>query len=303
MKPRTMIRVLRAPFFTAVIVPVLLGATIAWREGAFHGGYFLLTLIGAICVNAGMNMSNDYFDHLSGNDESNQELTPFSGGSQVIQEGTLSPRRVLTYSVVFYAVGIVIGLYLAIARGWVVLALGAVGVFLALFHNAPPIRIYHLWPGAGELAAGLGCGPLAVLGAYFVQTRRLSYEVLWASIPVALLITAVLYINEFPDYRADKAVGKKTLVVVLGRERAVWGYIALVAAVYAVILVGVGWRVLPYPVLIGLVTLPLAYRGIRGALRFHGNTPKLIPTNAVTIQLHVMNGLLLVLGYGAAKFL
>jgi 1,4-dihydroxy-2-naphthoate octaprenyltransferase len=303
MKPRTVIRVLRAPFFTAVIVPVLLGATIAWREGAFHVGYFLLTLIGAICVNAGMNLSNDYFDHLSGNDERNRELTPFSGGSRVIQEGIVSPGRVLAYSVVFYVLSVGVGLYLVFTRGWVVLALGLAGVFLALFHNAPPVRIYHLWPGAGELAAGLGCGPLTVMGAYYVQTQRLSYEVFWASIPVALLITAVLYINEFPDYRADKAVGKKTLVVVLGRERAVWGYIALMVATYAVILVGVVLGVLPYPVLIALITLPLAYRGIRGALRFHSDTPKLIPTNAVTIQLHLMNGLLLVLGYGAAKFL
>jgi 1,4-dihydroxy-2-naphthoate octaprenyltransferase len=303
MKPRIVIRVLRAPFFTAVIVPVLLGATIAWREGAFHVGYFLLTLIGAICVNAGMNMSNDYFDHLSGNDESNRELTPFSGGSQVIQEGIVSPKRVLIYSALFYVLGVGIGLYLVFARGWVVLALGLAGVFLALFHNAPPVQIYHLWPGAGELAAGLGCGPLAVLGAYYVQTQRLSYEVLWASIPVALLITAVLYINEFPDCRADRAVGKKTVVVVLGKERAVWGYIALMVAAYAMILVGVVFRVIPYPVLIVLITLPLAYRGIRGALRFHSDTPKLIPTNAVTIQLHLINGLLLVLGYGAAKFL
>jgi len=197
---KTLIRVTRAPFFTATIVPTLLGAVIAWREGFFHGGYLILTLIGIVCINAGLATSNDYFDHLSGNDEDNQELTPFSGGSRTIQDGILSPRQMLMCSAFFYLIGIVIGLYLAAARGWVILGLGMAGVFLAFFHNAPPVRLYYLGPGVGELAVGVGCGPLVVLGSYYVQAQNLSYEVLWASIPVGLLITAVLYINEFPDY-------------------------------------------------------------------------------------------------------
>ena len=303
MRIGTIARVVRAPFLTAVIVPAVLGAIIGWGEGTFHWGYFLLTLVGVACVNAGLNMSNDYFDHLSGNDESNQELTPFSGGSRSIQQGVLSPKQVLLWSLSLYVVGAVIGLYLVLTRGWVILGLGVAGIFLAIFHNAPPIRLYHLWPGAGELAAGLGCGPLVVLGSYYVQTRRLSWEALWASIPIALLITAVLYINEFPDYVADKGAGKKTLVVVLGRERAVGGYIALVVAAYATILVGVALHVFPNAVLLTLLTLPLAYRGIQGAMRFYDHTPKLVPTNAVTILLHLANGLLLSLGYTVGKLL
>ena len=300
MRMATVVRVARVPFFTAVILPALLGAIIAWREGSFHWGYFLLTLIGIVSVNAGLNMSNDYFDHLSGNDEINRELTPFSGGSRSIQDGIISPKRVLFWSTLFYLVGIIIGVYLAVTRGWLILGLGLAGVFLAVFHNAPPIRIYHLWPGAGELAAGVGCGPLVVLGSYYVQAQRLSGEAFWASVPLALLITAVLYINEFPDYGADKAVGKKTLVVVLGRERAVWGYIILVVAAYVTILVGIAVGVLPFASLLALITLPLAYRAIRGAVRYHSDTPKLIPTNAVTIQLHLATGLLLVLGNAIA---
>jgi len=288
---------------TAVIVPVLLGTVIAWREGIFDGGYFLLTLLGAVCIHAGLNMSNDYFDHLSGNDEINRELTPFSGGSRVIQEGIFSARQVLTVSVLFYLGGIAIGLFLALVRGWPIFWLGLVGIFLAFFHNAPPIRFYYLVPGIGELALGIGFGPLAVLGSYYVQAQSTSYEVLWASVPLGLLITAVLYINEFPDYAADSAVGKRTLVVALGRERAVWGYAALLLATYGVIVVGIVLGALPYTTLFALLSLPLAYRGIRGAARFHSNTPKLVPTNAVTIRVHLMTGLLLCLGYAIAKFL
>jgi 1,4-dihydroxy-2-naphthoate octaprenyltransferase len=296
---KTLIRVTRAPFFTATIVPTLLGAVIAWREGFFHGGYLILTLIGIVCINAGLDTSNDYFDHLSGNDVGNHELTPFSGGSRTIQDGVLSPRQVLVCSAFFYLIGIVIGLYLAAVRGWVILGLGMAGVFLAFFHNAPPVRLYYLGPGVGELAVGVGCGPLVVLGSYYVQAQRMSYEPLWASIPVGLLITAVLYINEFPDYEADKAVGKKTVPAVLGRARAVWGYIALMVGAYGTILIGIALGVFPYALLLALLTMPLTYRGIRGAIRFHSDTSKLVPTLAATIQLHLVTGLLLFFGYAA----
>jgi 1,4-dihydroxy-2-naphthoate octaprenyltransferase len=300
---KTLIRVTRAPFLTAIIVPVLLGTCIAWRGGSFHGGLFLLTFVGAVCAQLGSNISNDYFDHLAGNDEINQELTPFSGGSRVIQDGTLQARQVLTVSIVCYLITAGIGVYLAWVRGWTVLWLGLTGAFLAFFHNAPPFKLYYLAPGLGELAVGIGFGPVAVLGSYYVQTQQLNYEALWASIPVGLLISAVLYINEFPDYQADKTVGKKTLIVLLGRARAVWGYVALLVAAFGMIVAGVALGILPVTALFAVVLLPLCYRGIKGAMRFHSDTQKLIPTNAMTIQIHLLAGLLLCLGYVIARYL
>jgi 1,4-dihydroxy-2-naphthoate octaprenyltransferase len=294
---KTLVRITRAPFLTAIVVPVLLGTCIAWREGFFRWDLFLLTLLGAISIQVGLNTSNDYFDHLAGTDEINRELTPFSGGSRVIQDGMLAAQQVLTVSILAYLVGVVIGVYLAWVRGWPVLWLGLVGVFLAFFHNAPPINLYSLAPGLGELAVGIGFGPLAVLGSYYVQTQQLSYKTLWASIPIGLLITAVLYINEFPDYAADRRVGKKTLVVVLGRRRAVWGYAALIVAAYGLVVGGVAVRVVPAMSLLTLLTVPLAFRSIRGARRFHGDIPRLIPTNAGTILIHLLSGLLLCVGY------
>jgi 1,4-dihydroxy-2-naphthoate octaprenyltransferase len=301
-RAKTFLRITRAPFLTAIAVPVLLGPAIAWHEGVFHLGLFALTLFGAVCVQVGLNMSNDYFDHLSGNDANNRELTPFSGGSRVIQDGTFSARNVLAVSILFYLIGIAIGLYLAWTRGWPVLWIGIVGVLLAVMHNVPSLGIYYLAPGAGELAVALGFGPLAVLGSYYVQAQQSSYRVLWASVPVGLLIAAVLYINEFPDRKADSAVGKRTLVVTLGPERAVWGYVALLGLTYLMIVLGVVLAILPLTTLTALLTLPLAYRAARGAKRFHSDTPKLILTNAATIQLHLLTGLLLCVGYVAARF-
>jgi 1,4-dihydroxy-2-naphthoate octaprenyltransferase len=294
---KAFVRITRAQFLTAIVVPVLLGTAVAWHDGAFHTGYFLLTLLGAVCIQLGLDMSNDYFDHRSGNDEINKELTPFSGGSRVIQDGILTAKHVLAGSLAFYLTGIAVGFYLAWARGWTVLWLGLVGVFLAFFHNAPPFDLYRLAPGTGELAVGIGFGPVVVLGAYYVQAQELSYEALWVSIPVGLLIAAVLYINEFPDHDADRAVGKKTLVVVLGKKRAVWGYVILVVVALSIVLLGGLLRLFPLATLIALVSLPLSYRSIKGITRFYDNTQQLLPTNAATIQLHLLTGVLLSLGY------
>jgi len=303
MRLKTMIKVTRAPFFASLVTSVLVGTTLAWHKGSFHWGYFLLTLIGIVCINAGMNMSNDYFDHLSGNDEVNQELTPFSGGSRTIQEGILSAKQVLMWSLLFFLVGIVIGLYLAFARGWLVLWLGLTGVSIAFFSSAPPFRLNYLGHGLGELATGIGTGPLIVLGSHYVQSQRTTYEALWASILMGLLGAALIWINEFPDYEADRAVGKKTLVVLLGRQRAVWGYIGLLVAFYVVVVVGVALSLFPSTLLLAFLSLPLAYRGIRGVMRFHSNTPRLIPASAATIQLYLANGLLLCLSYAIEKIL
>jgi 1,4-dihydroxy-2-naphthoate octaprenyltransferase len=303
LRPKTLIRITRAPFLTAIIVPVLLGTCVAWREGSFHAGLFLLTLVGAVFVQVGLNMSNDYFDHLAGTDENNRELTPFSGGSRVIQDGTFGARKVLIVSTSCYLIGAAIGVNLAWIRGWPVLWLGLIGLFLAFFHNAPPVNLYSLAPGVGELAVGLGFGPVTVLGAYYVQTQQLSPGALCASIPIGLFIAAVLYINEFPDHQADKAAGKKTLVAVFGRKRAVWGYIGLLIAAYATIVIEVALRNTPLTTLLALLTLPLAFHSIQGALRFHSDTPGLIPIMATTIQTHLLTGLLLCTGYVIARFL
>lgn len=303
MRLKTMIRVTRAPFFASLVGSVLVGAAIAWYEGTLHLGYLVLTIVGIMAINAGLNMSNDYFDHLSGNDEINQELTPFSGGSRTIQEGILPARQVLTWSLSFYLIGIVIGLYLALARGWPVLWLGVAGVFIAFFSTAPPFKLQYRGHGLGELATGIGSGPLIVLGSYYVQAQRFTYEALFASIVAGCLGAALIWVNEFPDYEADRAVGKNTLVVVLGRERAVWGYVALLIATYGVIIAGVARGVFPYTMLLALLTLPLAYRALRGVVRFHSNTQKLIPSIASTIQLYMATVLFWCLGYAIALVL
>jgi 1,4-dihydroxy-2-naphthoate octaprenyltransferase len=288
---------LRGSFFTATIVSVILGASIAWmRNQVFNPLFFLLTLVGGVLLHAGTNVLNDYFDYKSGNDQVNIEFVrPFSGGSRMIQLGLLTPFEVLSGALLFYILGSAIGLYLTWAVGPIVLLLGLIGLISGFFYTAPPVS----WAskGLGEVLIGLNFGMLVTLGSYYVQTGTVAVEPLVASIPVSLLIAAVVYINEFPDYKADKAVGKDTLVVRLGRSKAAYGYLLMMLGTYTSIALGVLIGILPIYTLVGLVTIPLTVKAVKQALKYHSSPFDLIPANIATITCHLFTSLLLSLGY------
>lgn len=287
----------RAPFFTATVVPVLLGACIAWaRTGAFHLGYFVLAMVGALLLHTGTNVANDYFDHRSGTDDLNVEFVrPFTGGSRMIQNGLLTPREVLTGALVAFALACAIGLYLAYVRGPLILLLGIIGIFSGFFYTAPPFNLVSR--GIGEFFIGLNFGVLMTLGSYFVQTGHLAWEPVVASIPVGLLIAGVLYINEFQDAPADGAVGKDHLVVRLGRRRAALGYTLLMGGTYTVIVLAAVLRITSPFTLIALATLPVAIRAVSVARAHYDEYLKLVPANAGTVFVHLLTGLLLSAAY------
>lgn len=288
---------LRAPFLTATLVSIILGTVVAWtRNGVLNLGYFLLAMLGGAFLHLGTNVANDYYDHKSSNDEINKEFVrPFSGGSRTIQLGLLTPREVLSGALFFYCLAALIGLYLAWVTGPFVLILGLIGLFSGFFYVAPPLN--WVSRGIGEALVGLNFGVLMTLGSYYVQTQNVALEPVVASVPVSLLIAAVLYINEFPDFVADKAVGKNTLVVRLGRSRAAYGYVLIIFGVYFFILVSALINTTPLHTVLGFITLPLAVEAIRQALRFHSKPFSLVPVNAMTIVLHLITSLLISFGY------
>lgn len=287
----------RAPFLTATIVPIFLGTSIAWyHTGKIDWLFFFLTLLAGIFLHMGCNVVNDYYDHISTNDDINCEFVrPFSGGSRMIQLGLLTPLEVLTGGLLFFAIGSGIGIYLAIEKGWEILGLGLIGVVSSFFYTAPPL--YFASRGIGEFLVGLNFGTLMTLGAYFVQTQRFSIEAILASIPISLLIAGVLYINEFPDYNADKMVGKKTLVVRMGREKAVIPYIFIMLLGYFVVLTSSILGKLPLSSLISFATIPLGVKAVQFARKYHANPTRLVPANAMTIQSHLFTGLLLAFAF------
>ncbi len=294
---------MRAPFFTASLVPVLVGGSVAYNQtGTLQFWKFVLTLLGVVCLHAGTNLANDYYDHKTRNDDINLNPTPFSGGSRAIQKGVISASRMLLASLLFFGTGSAIGIYLnAVTPGNLVLFLGIIGILSGFFYTATPVMIgYRGW---GELTVGLNFGVLVVLGTYYVQTYTLSWVAFWASLPVSFLITAVLYINQFQDYEPDREVNKKHWVVRLGRRRAVYGYYFLILATYAVVLISVILGFITPFALVCFLSFPLALGAMKVLKNNYDKIMELLPANAATIKIHLLVGLLLSFGFVVARLI
>lgn len=283
----------RPPFLAASAVPVLIGIATAHATGvAIDGALALLTLLGAVVAHAGANVLNDYYDALNGTDELNQQrLFPFTGGSRFIQNGVLSRKQTARFGFVLLAVGALIGLVLLRHSGAGLLAIGIAGLVIGWGYSAPPLRLNSR--GLGEPSIAIGFGLLIVTGSDYVQRQQFDLLPLLAALPYALLATALLYINQFPDRLADEQAGKRHWVVRLGAPRARWGYPLLVGGAYAGLLVMVLLGFMPHWSLLALLPLPLSLAASRTLLR-HASTPSLLaPAIVQTIQALLLHGVLL----------
>jgi 1,4-dihydroxy-2-naphthoate octaprenyltransferase len=289
------LRTIRAPFLTASIVPVLVGAALARQQsGRLDLPLLLVTLLGAVSFHVGANVFNDYFDHKSGNDRAGPKISPYSGGSRVIQEKLLRPQQVRNIGVGAYLLGAILGIYLVFRTDLRLVYFGLAGLLLGYFYTARPLQLaYH---GLGEMICGIAFGPLIVTGTYFVQTSTISVLSGVISLPIGLLITAVLLINECTDRSADSRTGKKTLVVRFGIKMSVKIYTILLFAAYALVLYSTVIFKVPHSILLCFLTLPLAVMAIWGIFRKPQDRTTQINTSRLTIQLHLYFGLSLVLG-------
>jgi 1,4-dihydroxy-2-naphthoate octaprenyltransferase len=287
---------LRAPFLTVSILPVVLSVAIAEHEtGAWNPLLFGLTLAGAVLLHLGANTINDWFDHISGNDEINTEFSrPFTGGSRMIQSGEVTPRGVLTLAIVLFCLAALIGVYLYIVRGPAIILFGITGLVLGILYTEP--RAMLAGRGFGELAIFLAFGLIA-LGAYYVQTGYISRGALVAPMPLAILTTAIIIINEFQDAPADSATGKRTLIVRIGRKRGVVLFAAVTLSAYIPIAAGVASGLMPRVSLAALATLPLALKAVHTAAVNYDNPRAMTPANASTIITHLATGIILTLAY------
>jgi len=266
----------------ASVASMIVGATAAAWQGPLAWGWLALTVLGIFCVEAGKNASGEIFDWDSGDDQAirEDERTPFSGGKRVIVDGLLTRTQTAGVAAVFYAGAIISGLLIVFAREPAVLWVGMVGVGLAFFYHAPPLRLAYR--GLGELAVTLAYGPVIAAGTYLVQRHTIDAPVLWASVPLGLAIGAFLWINEFPDARADAAAGKRTLVVRLGRPAAARCFSFIIGVAYAAVAV---LPVLGLPVWIwfGWIGLPLGVAAARRLGRYPETPAEIIPAQAWTL--------------------
>jgi len=293
--PWLIMRTFRLPFIIATLLPVLIGSAVAYRAGHLDWVLLALTLSGALLMHLGANTANDYYDSRLGADDINTTPTPFSGGSRIIQYGLLPGRSVLSISSSTYLAGALIGFYLAFTRGLPILIIGLIGLLVSWGYTAPPLKLAYR--GLGELAVGLGFGPLLVLGSYYVQTQSFSIEAVLASIPLGLLVMLILYVNEIPDRTWDDEAGKRTFVARMKENAIVRGYEMTMTVVYGIILVGAVSRIFPITILIALITLPLAIKERRLISGNLGNPYGLMPAMSSNIKIFAYTAILMLVGY------
>jgi 1,4-dihydroxy-2-naphthoate polyprenyltransferase len=278
-------RATRPYSLTASVTPVVAGTAAAARDGHFDPLIFLAALGGAVAIQAGTNMVNDYYDFARGVD-TGASIGP--GG--LIQHGLLAARAVLAGGLALFAVGSALGLWLVAVAGWPVLVAGILSVLAGYAYTGGPLPLGYI--GLGDLVVFIFMGPVIVLGAYFVQVRALGAGAWWVSLPMAALVTAVLVVNNLRDLDADGRSGKRTFATLIGERATRAEYIALVAAAYAAIAAAVVFRGLPPLALAGLLTAPAAAALCR---RVGRDADPVVLTEALrgTARLHQRTGLLI----------
>lgn len=235
----------------AAIAPVFVGTALAGHEGEFDPLAFLAALLAALFIQVGTNLSNDYSDARRGADTEDR-----LGPVRVTAGGLVPPRQVLIATYVTFGLAVLCGIYLIVKAGPVLLLIGAASILAGVLYTGGP-RPYG-YEGLGEVFVFLFFGVVAVSGSYFVQVESLEWEAFAAAVPVGLLASAILVVNNVRDLETDRRAGKRTLAVRLGRARTRVLYSAMLALAYVALIplvVGLSWWVL-----LPLLTIPVALR-------------------------------------------
>ncbi|MFB3925545.1 MAG: prenyltransferase [Syntrophales bacterium] len=214
------IKLSRPPFLTVGACPFILGTLLAWKlDGVFNAQVFIAGMTAVILVMLSTYHAGEYFDYEGDALSHEMHRNRFAGGSRVLQSGALSPRTALWTSIVTFVLAAGIGIYiqLGLQTGPYTILLGSLGIFPGFFYSTRPIRLVER--GVGEIFIGFCYGWLPVASAFYIQAGYIAPVIHWIGIPIGFTIFNVIFLNEFPDYAADKTVGKRNLLVRLGIER------------------------------------------------------------------------------------
>jgi 1,4-dihydroxy-2-naphthoate octaprenyltransferase len=290
-------RAFRYHFVPPSFLPAALGAVVAWAAaGSFSVGAYVLVMLAVTLNHIALNMTDDYYDFIHSVDQAaGHGKNPYSGGSGVLTSGALSPGSMRIAFFALYLLTCAAGVYLTIVRGWPVLVFGLVGILSAYFYTAPPIR--YAYRGFGEVSQLVNFSLILGLGSFFVQARSLSWEPVFAVLPLGFMMFSMITINEIPDADDDGSGGKRTLVVLFGRRAAVRLYGAGLAAAYLVILIAplVGFST--FWAYGAFLTLPWGVKAFAVLRANYENPAAMAPANMLTIRIHNMTGLLLIAAY------
>jgi 1,4-dihydroxy-2-naphthoate octaprenyltransferase len=251
----------------AAVAPVLVGTSLALGAGHFKALAFLAALLGALFIQVGTNLSNDYSDARRGADTEDR-----LGPVRVTAGGLVPPSQVLMATYITFGLAVLCGAYLIAIAGWELLAVGAASILAGVLYTGGP-RPYG-YEGLGEVFVFLFFGIVAVSGSYFVQVQHLPWQAFVCAVPVGLLASAILVVNNVRDLETDRRAGKRTLAVRLGRDRTRLLYTGMVAAAFVAALLPwplgsmTAWLLLPW------IAIPLALR-VAAVVRTRTDGPSL----------------------------
>jgi len=285
-------RAVRPWSFTASITPVLLGTALAYFElGRINVVFFIAAIIGGVLLHAATNLVSEYFDLINGADDYDT-----FGDSRVLVHKLMEPKHALYAGYASFGLAFLIGIFLVYNLGWTIVALGLIGIVGGYFYCGKPFGYKYV--ALGEPLVGILMGTLMVLGAHFVQAGHLSWTPVWVSIPVTILVAAILNANNLRDIPTDIRAGFKTIPSKLGWKPSALIYRLLVASAYVAVIALILTRQAPLWSLIVLLTLPMFIKMHKMVNAARPNEPKDLATLDVsTAQLHFQFGLLLTIGF------
>lgn len=283
-------RAIRIKFLLASVIAVTNGIVISyWKTGYIDIGYAVLTYVGIMCLHISVDLLNDYSDFKRGID-TNTKRTKFSGGTGVIPENLISSRLVYCAGIIFLIVGGLIGLYFVTIKGIIILVLLIFAIISIYFYSTNIVNA-----GLGELFVAIkGC--MIVLGSYYIQSDSIELTSAYVGIIIGLLSSVVLLVTSFPDYDADKKSGRRTLVIVIGKENSIKLLAIIIGVTYAMIIGGSIFNVLPIFSIIAISSVPFAVKAVRKLRRFH-DTGELVSSMANSIIYSRVCGILLAVSF------
>ena len=283
------LRVMRIRFLLASVIAVSVGLAITWWSTSSITVFdAILTMCGVLALHASVDILNDYWDFKPGIDTKTHR-TKMSGGSGVLPEGLLRPAQVYVAGITFLIVGTIIGIYFVVTDGIIIGVILAFAVASIYFYSTKIID----W-GLAEVFVAIK-GSMIVIGTYFIQTSHINESVILAGIVIGVLSSLVLFITSFPDYDADKAKGRKTLVINLGKQKACSILWVFPAIAYTISIAAVIFEIFPIFCLIILLAIPLIIKSARKLKQNYDELTNLISAMSSTLYFSRITGALFVI--------
>jgi 1,4-dihydroxy-2-naphthoate polyprenyltransferase len=281
-------RAIRIRFMLASVIAVASGISVAfWKHGVFNFTYAALTFAGVICLHASVDLLNDYWDYKSGTDII-AKRTKFSGGTGVLPDNLLKPKMVYAAAMIFLILGVLTGTYFVIIRGITIAIILGFAIVSIWFYSTSIVN-----SGLGELFVAIK-GTLIVLGSFYVQTEVIDPSAIYVGAIIGILSASVLFANSFPDYDADRYTGRRTLLVMIGKQKGSRLFPILIMIPYILILAGIFLGYTKFLSLACIASIPYAIKAIKHIDQYK-DIDKFLPVMAATVIYARITGLILAL--------